>query len=668
MDRISDPEVHEVFGCENDCGFRSFSYTAVLQHEATCRYVAATSGPPPDDPRQRFRCKVNQEDKAVELPLYRIGGSGKENPHMRGFWGSTISVFLGFFGWFALAPVTLDVMHSIGVCENQLYIVGKDLTRRAFVEYVNKDSTRAYCVHGKLPDSSDCNEIPDDFSVIPSCQEDPTSEPCSFAMTNKYDFTSLTMVKCLCDNGTECKKTVTRGMCASALSTVIARIAIGVALEIWGPVRVQSSLILSTGAFMAMSAAIESPWRFVMVRFLIGCSGATFITNQYWCSLMFAPNVVGTANATAAGWGNLGGGVAQIFIIWGLMIPFSSVFGVNEDIAWRLAMLVPAVVLIVFAVLGNVLCWDTPTQRRFSDKSTSPTSTPCADYVACLRNPNVWLMMAQYAGCFGTEVTMNNFLPMYFRVYFEMSAGTAALLAGSFGAMNLFARSVGGMLSDEAFGRFGFRGRLWAQFIALLLQGVFFYEFSLTTKNHEWYHLLGTLIPFSIFVNVGEGTSYGIVPFIDKEMLAAVTAIIGAAGSAGAVFAGFAFYAHDWEDPRAPMINHAQAVIMASVLTPLFYWPEYGSMFRAPAVANSSAMRESKSVQAPNATAGARALLASQLVAQHRELQPQSNSNGFDFLDMLKVDQEHTTISVAPPAITQSQDVEVRHHAIGASQ
>merc|ERR1711990_975820 len=113
-----------------------------------------------------------------------------------------------------------------------------------------------------------------------------------------------------------------------------------------------------------------------------------------------------------------------------------------------------------------------------------------------------------------------------------MGAGTAALLAGCFGAMNIFARSLGGILSDKAFARFGFRGRLWAQFLALLLQGLLFLCFSRVTKQHEWYHLIGVLIPFSIFVNIAEGTSYGIVPFVNQEHLAVITAIVGAAGSA----------------------------------------------------------------------------------------------------------------------------------------
>jgi NNP family nitrate/nitrite transporter-like MFS transporter len=417
---------------------------------------------------------------------------------------------------------------------------------------------------------------------------------------------------------------------------------------------------------VALSAAIESPWRYVIFRFLIGCSGATFITNQFWCSLMFAPNVIGTANATAAGWGNLGGGMAQICIIWGLMIPFRRVFDMDEDKAWRLAMLVPAVLLVVFACCGYIFCWDAPTKRRF-DQYDSRTSAYFSAYRVCLRDPKVLLMMGQYAACFGTEVVMNNLLATYFRVYFEMSAGAAALWAGSFGAMNLFARSLGGMLSDKAFARFGFRGRLWSQFVALVLQGAFFFCFSRVTKQHEWYHLFGTLVPFSIFVNIAEGTSYGIVPFINKEHLAVITAIVGAAGSAGAVFVGLAFYMHDWEDPRIPFRKHAQFVLFSALLTPFYHWPEYGSMFSAPSISKSSAIREAKSVQATKTTMGSIALLAPPFRRQVEDSQEPIPASGFDFLDMVQGRTEITPRSVETPR-QLVRDSQAQLPAIGASR
>jgi NNP family nitrate/nitrite transporter-like MFS transporter len=49
---------------------------------------------------------------------------------------------------------------------------------------------------------------------------------------------------------------------------------------------------------------------FLFFRLLIGAVGASFVITQYHTSVMFAPNVVGTANASA-GWGNAGGGAAQ---------------------------------------------------------------------------------------------------------------------------------------------------------------------------------------------------------------------------------------------------------------------------------------------------------------------------------------------------------------------
>ena len=91
------------------------------------------------------------------------------------------------------------------------------------------------------------------------------------------------------------------------------------------------------------------------VRFFIGCAGATFVTNQFWCSLMFAPNVVGTANATAAGWGNLGGGVTQIFMMSVLFNPMVG-SGMEPNVAWRVSMIVPAIMFVICAVSMKLLC------------------------------------------------------------------------------------------------------------------------------------------------------------------------------------------------------------------------------------------------------------------------------------------------------------------------
>ena len=64
-------------------------------------------------------------------------------------------------------------------------------------------------------------------------------------------------------------------------------------------------------------------------------------------------------------------------------------------------------------------------------------------------------MIIQYGACFGTELAMNNQLATHFRVYFQMPGGQAAALAGCFGLMNLFARSLGGIFSDALFSEIG---------------------------------------------------------------------------------------------------------------------------------------------------------------------------------------------------------------------
>merc|ERR1711972_788778 len=170
--------------------------------------------------------------------------------------------------------------------------------------------------------------------------------------------------KCVCSSGTSCRDTLIYSGIGSVGVTIFVRIALGTILERFGPVNTQCCL-LTFGAFWVLcSAGISSGWSFILIRTMIGCAGATFVTNQFWCSLMFAPKVVGTANATAAGWGNLGGGVTQIFMLAVLFNPFVSA-GMEEGTAWRVAMQVPAILFVCCAIGMKMLCWDMPTAKRF---------------------------------------------------------------------------------------------------------------------------------------------------------------------------------------------------------------------------------------------------------------------------------------------------------------
>ena len=206
-------------------------------------------------------------------------------------------------------------------------------------------------------------------------------------------------------------------------------------------------------------------------------------------------------------------------------------------------MLVPAALFLVCAIAIKMCCWDTPTSKRFDVAIIGKTKKPSLwDYVEVLKDVRVLIMIFQYSACFGTELAMNNQLAVHFRTYFQMGAGDAAALAGSFGLMNLFARSLGGISSDICFRRFGFRGRLWAQFLALFLEAIFLFAFGMVDNSQPWYVALAALVFFSLFVQMAEGTSYGIVPFMKPDQLAVVSALVGAGGNLGAVIAGFCFY------------------------------------------------------------------------------------------------------------------------------
>ena len=79
-----------------------------------------------------------------------------------------------------------------------------------------------------------------------------------------------------------------------------------------GPRKTHTWLLI-LGSLPVMGIGLAHDYTsFLIFRLAIGMIGSSFVVTQYHTSVMFAPNVVGTANAAAAGWGNLGGGVTQM--------------------------------------------------------------------------------------------------------------------------------------------------------------------------------------------------------------------------------------------------------------------------------------------------------------------------------------------------------------------
>jgi len=88
-------------------------------------------------------------------------------------------------------------------------------------------------------------------------------------------------------------------------------------------------------------------------------------------------------------------------------------------------------------------------------------------------NINAWILTITYGFCFGVELTMTNIAALYFYTDHGLSPAVSGIYAATFGLMNLFARSTGGILSDECNKRFGMRGRLWAMFVVQVIEGLF---------------------------------------------------------------------------------------------------------------------------------------------------------------------------------------------------
>merc|ERR1712216_849493 len=280
---------------------------------------------------------------------------------------------------------------------------------------------------------------------------------------------------------------------------------------------------------------------FLICRLGIGLGLATFVACQFWMSCMFNRKCVGLANATAAGWGNLGGGVAQ-FLMPLIYRGMTSATEGRIFSAWRWAYLVPGLLHTIMGVAVMFVGQDLPdgnykflhTSGQLEKKSALNTQ-----YLG-IANNRMWCMVATYGFCFGVELTMNNIVAAYLYDQFELDLVAAGTLASCYGLMNIFARSLGGVISDTMSLKFGMRGRLWTLWVVQTLEGILCVFMALAKDSLATTILF--MVLFSICVQASEGASYGIVPYITRRALGVASGYIGAGGNAGSTICMALFF------------------------------------------------------------------------------------------------------------------------------
>jgi len=321
---------------------------------------------------------------------------------------------------------------------------------------------------------------------------------------------------------------------AAVSATIIARLLIGKLCDTWGPRKTYTTLLI-IGAIPVMCVGFAQDYTtFLLFRLAIGVIGASFVITQFHTSMMFAPKIKGTANAVAGGWGNLGGGITNML----MPVIFAAIvgFGYTKSEAWRYAMILPGVMLLIMAFVYYKFTKDTPA-GNYDEINRTKTAKQKTDYTI-LKDWRIWALALAYAVCFGMEITFDNVAALHFVDTFKLSQSSAGLWAGVFGFMNIFARALGGIFADKVGNKYGMRGKGLLLAAVLLLEGIGLVLFA---QSGNLAMAIVSMLSFALFLKMANGATYSIVPFVNEKNVGLVAGIVGAGGNVGGMLFGFLF-------------------------------------------------------------------------------------------------------------------------------
>ncbi|GAB4819716.1 hypothetical protein N2152v2_006762 [Parachlorella kessleri] len=398
----------------------------------------------------------------------------------------------------------------------------------------------------------------------------------SFFIAFVASFAAPPLMPVIRDNLSLTKPDISGASIAAVTGAVFSRITMGAVCDSFGPRYGHGVLQLLTSSATFGMAAVSNSSGFIACRMLIGFSLATFVACQFWCSTMFNARIVGTANAVAAGWGNMGGGATQLVMPY-LLAAIEHVQ--PRFIAWRVAFLIPGWCQIIIGLVVLFFGQDLP-DGNYADlrqKGKKDKSKTHMEFWAAVKNYRTWVLVITYGYCFGVELTIDNNIATYLHDQFNLSVGTAGVLASVFGLFNLFARALGGITSDFTAKYLGMRGRLWVLYIVQTLGGCCSIAISYTSGSLGLTMMV--VVFWSMTVPMACGATYGVAPFITRRGLGVATGLIGAGGNSGSAITQAIFFTSASMTEQEGFRWMGVMIIGVTLLVTTIHFPMWGGMF-----------------------------------------------------------------------------------------
>ena len=382
---------------------------------------------------------------------------------------------------------------------------------------------------------------------------------------------------------------------ANVALTIFARVFVGMALDRFGPRRVFSTLMVVMAIPTFVFAFGETRDVLFMSRLVMSCVGASFVIGIHMTALWFKPRDIGLAEGFYAGWGNFGSAAAALTIptvalhvyggddgwryaiatsgavmaIYGVIYWFAITDGATpgtqrkprkasalEVSSWSDMVLLIIFTIPLFGILSILIY-----RLQLSEFITGQTAAVLYAGVGAIilyqivqilrvnlpilkrgvpeddRYPfkSVAALNVTYFANFGAELAVVSMLPLFFLETWSLTPVQAGIIASSFAFVNLFARPMGGLVSD----RFGNR-----RFVMMAyMLGIGLGAALMGLLDSSWPLVIAIVftIFFSLFVQGAEGATFGIIPSIKRRVTGQISGMAGAYGNVGAVFYLFIF-------------------------------------------------------------------------------------------------------------------------------